>query len=248
MSSGRAEIPATGEVIGHFHDGGAAVAEAAVHAASSAFRGGTWALDPMLRSTALSHLADAYVVRLDDVVDTLCLENGKLRYEAVFEANFIIRGLRFAAGLAVQTFGRVSDPRPGLQSMSIRQPRRRRRTDHPVELTCLSLHTKRWRRLWRRGCTAAIKMPAEAAQSAALLSEIISSIPEIPVGVVNVFTESGSEGAPPPGGLAPGPCDQLHRKYRYGPCDRAGCGGASQACWTGARRQDAAPRVRRRGP
>ena len=76
----------------------------------------------MLRATALSHLADAYATRLNDVVDTLCLQNGKLRYEASFEANFIIRGLRFAAGLAVQNFGRVVDPRPGLRSMSIRQP------------------------------------------------------------------------------------------------------------------------------
>ncbi len=186
--------PATGEVIGLFHDGGAAVAQSAIDAAAAAFRRGTWAVDPMLRSTALSHLADAYAARLNDVIDTLCLENGKMRYEATFEANFIIRGLRFAAGLAVQTFGRVTDPRPGLQSMSIRQP---------VGVAGLIIPWNSPAYLCIRalapalaaGCTAVVKMPAEAAQSAALLSEIIAGIEEIPHGVVNVFTESGSDGA-----------------------------------------------------
>lgn len=50
----------------------------------------------MLRATTLSHLADAYAERMDDVVDTLCRENGKLRPEAGFEAHFIVRALRFA--------------------------------------------------------------------------------------------------------------------------------------------------------
>ncbi len=186
--------PATGDVIGVYHDGGAPVAQAAIDAAALAFRRGTWATDPMQRSAALSHLADAYAARLDDVVDTLCLENGKLRYEASFEANFIVRGLRFAAGLAVQTFGRVTDPRPGLQSMSIRQP---------VGVAGLIIPWNSPAYLCIRalapalaaGCTAVVKMPAEAAQSAALLSEIIAGISEIPHGAVNVFTESGSDGA-----------------------------------------------------
>ena len=186
--------PATGGVIGTFHDGGAEVAQAAIDAASAAFRRSAWAFDPMLRSAALSHLADAYAARVDDVVDTLCLENGKLRYEAGFEANFIVRGLRFAAGLAVQTFGRVVDPRPGLQSMSIRQP---------VGVAGLIIPWNSPAYLCIRalapalaaGCTAVVKMPSQAAQSAALLSEIIAGIREIPRGVVNVFTETGADGA-----------------------------------------------------
>lgn len=114
--------PATGAVIGSFHDGGIEAAQSPIDAAAAAFRREGWASDVMLRSTALSHLADAYTKRMDEIVDTLCLENGELRYEAGFEANFIVRALRFAAGLALHTFGRVLDPRPGVQSMSIRQP------------------------------------------------------------------------------------------------------------------------------
>ncbi len=186
--------PATGRVIGTFHDGGADAAQAAIAAAAAAFRQSAWAFDPMLRATALSHLADAYAARLNDVVDTLCLENGKLRYEASFEANFIIRGLRFAAGLAVQNFGRVVDPRPGLQSMSIRQP---------VGVAGLIIPWNSPAYLCIRalapalaaGCTTVVKMPAQAAQSGALTSEIVASVGEIPRGVVNVFTETGADGA-----------------------------------------------------
>ena len=36
----------------------------------------------MLRATVLHRLADAYEARAGDLVDTLCLENGKLRGEA----------------------------------------------------------------------------------------------------------------------------------------------------------------------
>ena len=186
--------PATGAGIGTFHDGGAEGAQLAIDAAAQAFRHSTWAHDPMLRSAALSHLADAFAARLDDVIDTLCLENGKLRYEAGFEANFIVRGLRFAAGLAVQTFGRVIDPRPGMQSMSIRQP---------VGVAGLIIPWNSPAYLCIRalapalaaGCSAVVKMPSQAAQSGALLSEIIGSVRDIPRGLVNVFTETGSDGA-----------------------------------------------------
>lgn len=65
--------PATGETVGIYRDG-------------------------FLRATALSHLADAYEARLQDMVGALCRENGKLRGEATFEASLIPRALRFAAG------------------------------------------------------------------------------------------------------------------------------------------------------
>lgn len=186
--------PATGQAIGTFCDGGAEVAQAAIDAATAAFRNGTWASDPMLRTTALSHLADAYAARLDEVIDTLCLENGKVRPEAALEAHIILRALRFAAGLAVQNYGRVLDPRPGQQAMSLRQP---------IGVAGLIIPWNSPSYLCIRalapalaaGCTTAVKMPAQSAQAAALTSEIIGSVPEIPKGVINLFIESGSDGA-----------------------------------------------------
>lgn len=76
----------------------------------------------MARATALNHLADAFEARVDDIVELLTIENGKLDSEARRETDHVSRGLRFSAGLAVQGYGRVLDPVPGKQAMSIRQP------------------------------------------------------------------------------------------------------------------------------
>jgi betaine-aldehyde dehydrogenase len=186
--------PATGQVIGTYCDGGAEVAQLAIDAARAAFRRGGWADDPLARSAALSHLADAFAARLEDVADTLCRENGKMRGEASFEASFIVRCLRFQAGLATQLFGRVMDVRPGQQALVIRQP---------VGVAGLIIPWNSPAYLCIRalapalaaGCTAVVKMPAQAAQSTALLGEIIASVRDIPVGTVNFFIEAGSDGA-----------------------------------------------------
>ena len=63
-----------------------------------------------------------FAARLDELVETLCLENGKFKGEASYEIAHIVRSLRFTAGLATQVFARVLDPVPGKQSMSTRQP------------------------------------------------------------------------------------------------------------------------------
>ncbi|MFF8408912.1 aldehyde dehydrogenase family protein [Streptomyces omiyaensis] len=184
--------PATGEVIGTYADADAQVGQQAIDAAARAFENGDWRLDPMARSTALGHLADAYAARMEEVIDTLCLENGKLRHEAGFEAHFILRALRFAAGLAVQPHGRVTDTQPGRQAMSIRQPVGVAGIvvpwNSPAYLCIRALAPA-----LAAGCTAVVKMPGQAARTAALMSEILASVPELPNGAVNVVVESGSD-------------------------------------------------------
>jgi betaine-aldehyde dehydrogenase len=184
--------PATGEIIGSYADGGTEEGRNAIDAADRAFREDAWRLDPMLRAAALSHLADAYAARLDEVVDTLCRENGKLRPEAGFEAHFIVRALRFAAGLAVQPHGRVTDTHPGRQAMSIRQPVGVAGIivpwNSPAYLCIRALAPA-----LAAGCTAVVKMPGQAAQTAALMCDILASVPELPTGAVNVVVESGSD-------------------------------------------------------
>ncbi len=192
--TGQSISPATGELIGTYPKGGQAEAQAAIKAAAAAFADESWTNDYLRRSTALSHLADAYAARLDEVVDMLCREIGKIPYEARFEAGLVLRGLRFAAGLATQNFGRVLDPRPGQQSMCLRQPVGVAGVivpwNGPAYLCIRSLAPA-----LAAGCTAAVKMPHQAAQIAAITSDIISTIREIPKGAVNVFIESGSDGA-----------------------------------------------------
>ncbi len=184
--------PANGEVIGTYADADAAVGQVAIEAAARSFAESPWRLDPMLRATALSHLADAYVDRIDDVVDTLCRENGKLRAEAGFEAHFIPRALRFAAGLAVYPTGRATDTKPGQQALSIRQPAGVAGLLIPWNSPAY-LAIRAFAPALAAGCTAVMKMPGQAAQTAALMSEILASVPEIPAGTVNIVVESGSE-------------------------------------------------------
>ena len=186
--------PANGKCIGTYRDADAAVAQSAIDAASAAFKREGWREDPMMRATALSHLADAYAARLSEVIDTLCEENGKMRGEATFEASLIVRAYRFAAGLALHTFGRVMDTIPGRQSMAIRQPVGVAGLiipwNSPAYLSVRALAPA-----LAAGCTAVVKFPAQAAQSAQIASEILSSVAELPKGVVNIFSESGADGA-----------------------------------------------------
>lgn len=183
--------PATGQVIGTYAEADTETGQRAIDAATRAFTDGVWRQDPMLRATALSHLADAYAGRMDEVIDTLCQENGKLRHEAGFETHFILRALRFAAGLALQPHGRVTDTQPGRQSMSIRQPVGVAGIvvpwNSPAYLCIRALAPA-----LAAGCTAVVKMPGQAARTAALMSEILASVPELPKGAVNVVVESGS--------------------------------------------------------
>ncbi|GGF35178.1 aldehyde dehydrogenase family protein [Subtercola lobariae] len=190
--TGTSISPATGKKIGTFADADTATGQAAIDAAARAFAETSWKIDAMVRATALSHLADAYDARIGEVADTLCRENGKLAGEAAFEAHFIPRALRFAAGLAVQPHGRATDTLPGQQAISIRQavgvagliaP-----WNSPAYLSIRALAPA-----LAAGCAVVLKLPHQAAQSGALLSEIFASVPEFPAGIVNVVIESGSD-------------------------------------------------------
>jgi betaine-aldehyde dehydrogenase len=186
--------PATGEIIGSFADGGRAEAEQAITAAADAFDATEWRHDPMLRATVLHRLADAYEARAGDLVDTLCLENGKLRGEAGYEVHFIPRALRFAAGLAVNSFGRVTETLPGQQSMVLRQPVGVAGIITPWNSPAY-LSVRSYAPALAAGCAAVIKMPAQAAQTARVMAEILAGVGGLPAGIVNLFIESGRDGA-----------------------------------------------------
>ncbi len=186
--------PATGEVFATYDDGGAPEAQSAVAAARRVFMQSGWSTDSMRRAAALSHLADAYEQRTSDLIECLSTENGKLKIEAGFEATQIVRALRFASGLALHIFGRVSEPRPGTHSMVLRQPVGVAGLivpwNSPAYLLIRALAPA-----LAAGCTAVVKLPAQAAQAAQLSAEILASVPELPQGAVNIFVESGADGA-----------------------------------------------------
>jgi betaine-aldehyde dehydrogenase len=110
------------------------------------------------------------------------------------ETGIILRSLRFNAGLATQIFGRVLETQPGVQGMSLRQPLGVAGLiipwNSPAYLCIRALAPA-----LAAGCTAVIKMPSQSAQAAALAAQIIASVPALANGVVNMFIESGADGA-----------------------------------------------------
>ncbi len=186
--------PATGEVLGQYHDATPAMVAAAIDHAHDCFHTTGWKTDSFLRATALGHLADAYEANMAEVIDTLSTENGKLVGEAAFEASLVPRALRFAAGLAMHTFGRVTEARPGQQSLSLRQAAGVAGLiipwNGPVYLLIRALAPA-----LAAGCTVVAKMPHQAARTAALAARLVASVPEIPRGAAHIFIETGAEGA-----------------------------------------------------
>src|SRR6185295_12822490 len=70
--------PSDGEILGHFADGGAKEALAAIAAARHAFDAGTWASDRHARAAALYELALHIEERVDRLAVSLAREMGKV--------------------------------------------------------------------------------------------------------------------------------------------------------------------------
>ena len=239
---GRSISPATGEFIGSFADGGAVECQAGIDAARVAFDDESWTNDYLRRSKAISHLADSYEARADEMVMMLCREIGKIPYEARFEFSLLLRGLRFAAGLVTQNFGRVLDPRPGSQAMCIRQP---------VGVAGLIIPWNGPAYLFVRalapalaaGCTAVVKMPDQAAQIAAIHADIIASVKDIPKSAANIFTEFGIGRREASRRFTAGANRELHRQHAHRTDHRSVRRQEPQACPARTRRQDSASRL-----
>jgi NADPH:quinone reductase-like Zn-dependent oxidoreductase len=114
--------PATGEVLGTYADGGADEARAAIAAARRAFGTSDWSRDRDLRAKALFEMADRMAARQDELIELLSRESGKIRSEAALEVGLTISKIRYYSALALTESGRASEVKPGLYSMTLRQP------------------------------------------------------------------------------------------------------------------------------
>ncbi|WP_245285182.1 aldehyde dehydrogenase family protein [Bradyrhizobium sp. WSM3983] len=187
--------PATGKSIGVFFDGGGEAAKAAIEAARAAFEANdVWRMDGTLRAAALARLAEAFAERRDELSQIICLENGKLKYEAEREISGLIRLLRYTMGLSTQTHGRVLDSAPGKQAMCLRQPVGVAGLIVPWNAPSY-LSIRAIAPALAAGCSTVVKFPAQSAQTADLLAHIFDSVKDIPSGFVNMFVEAGSAGA-----------------------------------------------------
>ncbi|HEB3530111.1 TPA: aldehyde dehydrogenase family protein [Burkholderia cenocepacia] len=187
--------PATGEALGLYADGGAAEARAGIAAAQAAFAHGDWRRDRHLRARVLLEIADLLEAHRDEMIDSLCRENGKIRPEASFEYDMCAPKLRYAAALALTEYGRAMEVQPGNYSITLRQalgvvgvivP-----WNSPTVLTIRSIAPA-----LAAGCTVVVKMPGQTALTNARLFGVIAQSRHLPRGVINFFNESGNEGAP----------------------------------------------------
>ncbi|MCF6406233.1 aldehyde dehydrogenase family protein [Chitinophaga filiformis] len=186
--------PATGDVIGRYAEGGRSEAAAGIAAAKAAFTNSEWKTNRHLRSKALHELADAFEKNAERLMETLAVDNGKIKSEARMEVSGVPSKLRYYAALVLTQSGRALETQPGAFSMVLEEPVGVAGIiapwNSPVILLIRSLAPA-----LAAGCTAIIKMPGQTAQVNALICEIFAAVSSLPKGVINQFTESGNEGA-----------------------------------------------------
>lgn len=186
--------PATGEFIGKYADGGELEAKLAIDAAKRAFNNTDWRQNRHLRYKVINELADQFEAHDKELIEALSLENGKVIREAEFEFSLVSPKLRYFAAQTLTYFGRALETKPGSTSIVLTEaigvagiiaP-----WNSPIILMIRSLAPA-----LSAGCTVVIKMPAQTAQLNALMSKVFSSVKNLPKGVINLFTESGNDGA-----------------------------------------------------
>jgi len=193
--TGTSISPTTNLPMGEFADGGRVEAEAAVAAARRAFDTTTWSRDRKLRAAALSELADHLTERAPTVALTLSREMGKTLRDATFEATVTPGTLRHNAGLALAQTGSASEIAPGLLATSWREAMGVAALivpwNAPVALLLRALGPA-----LAAGCTVVVKLPGQTALTNYQVMRAVAATKALPPGVVNIFTESGNEGAP----------------------------------------------------
>jgi len=187
--------PATGEVLGTFADGGADEARAAIAAARQAFDHTGWSRDRDLRAKALFEMADLLEQRRDEFITLLARENGKVLGEAGFEIALTIPKLRYYAALALADHGGGAEVKPGLYSMTLREAAGVAGVIAPWNSPVV-LAVRSFAPALAAGCTVVLKLPGQTGLVNGLLSELVAQTRSLPPGVLNIFTESGNEGAP----------------------------------------------------
>ena len=186
--------PATGAKIGTYAEGGEKEALHAIAVALEAFRVTTWRSDRRLRAKTLNEMADCFEARIEDLVEVLSLENGKVKAEARFEVAMVPQKLRYYAALALTDYGRAMETSPGRHTTVLRQPVGVAGIiapwNSPVVLFVRSLAPA-----LAAGCTVVGKLPGFTAQTNHRMCEVFAEVTSLPRGVLNVFTETHGGGA-----------------------------------------------------
>ena len=191
----KAVNPSTGEELGQYSAGGRIEAAAAISAARRAFDAGAWSHDPQLRSRALLELADRLAERAEAIALMLSREMGKTLGDATLEAAWSPSTLRYNAGTALSQTGTSSEIAPGVFATAMREPIGVAGIIVPWN-SPLALLLRALGPALAAGCTTVVKLPGQTALTNSLIMQAVERTRSLPKGVVNIFTESGNEGAP----------------------------------------------------
>ena len=194
-TTGLSRNPSTGEVLGPYSNGGRSEAEAAVLAARKAFDDGSWAQDRQLRAKALMELAEQLDRRRDAIATMIGKEIGKIVADAQLEATVSPSTLRYNAGSALSQTGTSAQLAPSIYASTEREPIGVAGLIVPWN-SPLALLLRALGPALAAGCTTVVKMPAQSAMTNGLIAEAIAATTSLPAGVINIFTESGNQGAP----------------------------------------------------
>jgi betaine-aldehyde dehydrogenase len=186
--------PATGERIGTYADASREDAAAAIAAAVRAFRDSDWKENRHLRAKVLNQIADRFEARRDDLIHILSLENGKVRAEAALEVDMIPTRLRYWASAVLTNYGRALEVEPGHLSFVTRTPIGVAGIIAPFN-SPLVLAVRSLAPALAAGVTTVIKLPGNTAQTNCMFSQVLAEVADLPHGVINIFSESGSDGS-----------------------------------------------------
>src|SRR5450755_8526 len=183
--------PASGQEIGRYADGSRIDAELAVESAFRAFNNSIWKNDYSLRSRVLLQMADLVESNSAEFIQILSRESGKVIPEATMEVFAAPPILRYWSS---KTFipGRSGESKPGTISLTLREPLGVAGIIAPFNAP-VALMMRALGPALAAGNAVVIKLPGLTAQTNRLLSQMISEIPELPKGIVNIITESGDE-------------------------------------------------------
>lgn len=186
--------PATDDIVGRFAAGGAREADAAIAAARRAFDTSQWPMAPRMRQRVLLDWAAALRKDVDILAELLTRENGKPIAQSRGEILGSISEIEYYAGLARHIPGHVLEPEPGVLSTVLREPAGVAGIIVPwnapgillVRGVCPALAA---------GCAIVVKPAPQTALFNQAMMKPLFEHEALPPGIVNVFTETGHEGA-----------------------------------------------------
>jgi succinate-semialdehyde dehydrogenase / glutarate-semialdehyde dehydrogenase len=177
--------PATGDVIGHVPDLGAAETEQAIAAASETFK--TWSRsDPHARAAFLRKWAALIDDNLEGLGALMALENGKPFEEAKGEVNYANGFLKWFAGQAERLIGETQDSPLGHLILTYREAVGPCALITPWNFPAAML-TRKLGPAFAAGCTAVVKPASQTPFTAIALAELAYEA-GLPKGALSIVT------------------------------------------------------------